>query len=225
MVAAVASWFTHIQSRHFLLTARVGALAGDPLASFNTQVNTDYDTADFYSNNAFLLSTDDALKTEYVVKGLKDDRLNVFRSRSSSSSGSDSSGSSSSSSSTSTLPEDFSVSVIYTWQLIKPVLSGLGMSISNGGTSSGGDIYFRVSPGRTVAETPGLGEVKPGGGRGGAASGSGGSASGSMGEDVMMKMNQEVHYEMSLDVTFVPCPEDACLHGTCALLPGNNITA
>ena len=89
-------------------------------------------------------------------------------------------------------------------------------------------MYFRVSPGRSVAEIPGLGNVKPAGGGGtpsggtSSGSGSGGASSGSGGEDMMMRMNQDVHYEMSLDVTFVPCPEDACLHGTCALLPGNN---
>ena len=110
------------------------------------------------------------------------------------------------------------------------MLSGLGTSLSNGGTSSGGDLYFRVSPGRSVAELPGRGEVKPAGGggtpsstgSGGASGGSGGASGGSGGEDWIMQMNQDVHYEMNLDVTFVPCPEDACLHGTCTLLPGES---
>ena len=103
------------------------------------------------------------------------------------------------------------------------MLSGLGTSLSNGGTSSGGDLYFRVSPGRSIAEIPGRGEVKPAGGGGTPSStGSGGASVGGGGEDWMMQMNQDMHYEMNLDVTFVPCPEDACLHGTCTLLPGES---
>ena len=65
---AVENWFTHLKNRHFLVSARVGALAGDPMASFADQVN-EGNAADFYSNNALLLSTDEAIKTEYSVKG------------------------------------------------------------------------------------------------------------------------------------------------------------
>ena len=53
----------------------MGALAGDPMASFDAQVK-DGELADYYSSNALILSTDEAYKTVYTVKGAVVDELN-----------------------------------------------------------------------------------------------------------------------------------------------------
>ena len=78
VATAVENWFTHLKTRHFLVSARVGALAGDPLASFADQIAESNAAADFFSNNALLLSTDEAIKTEYFVKGGRVDKCTAY---------------------------------------------------------------------------------------------------------------------------------------------------